>query len=1014
MRIALCGNRLHFTSHHAVKLLKLSVLCLVIVIVIFFILSYTTVPYSNIIYDSDDYNKPQKGEMGYDLQRSAESQRDFHAQGQMTDRFHGSQDQLDYIASHLSVFIQPITNELGRFFYNVKLTNTGEQVIEGCCWTIYFYSSKMLDCPRISENFGLLSSLDRKMMLKDDSPSNVVRAFEESVYRFHTHHSFVVSHVTGYTFKMQPKRDDFRPILPNATRIIRFSGFGWAVSRSEFIPNWYVANDLKPSLLPRVLRSTAGERLEFVGDFSDESSKVRFKEDKFTPIMPEQRYEKNVVRRKKRPQVSLIPTPVGVKVQGSYKIIVSNSWSILYKEGLKNEAYYLRDKLSLRTVPKLLPSTSLDNSSLHNVIVLNLASERTRMRILSTLSLRSDKQDTEYKYHVDGGYELMVEPNKVQVSGLSPGGTFHGLVSLLNILEPVVPGNDWEAHSCRVVDAPRFEHRGLMIDVARNFFSIESIMKVVEVMALYKMNVLHLHLSDDEGWRLEIPGLPELTKVGGRRGHDPTERTMVMSLLGSDPEKNPNTGSGFYSVEEFRKFLRFATERHVTVIPEFDMPSHSHAAIVSMKARHRLHQNTTKDFLLSDLQDTSVYATGQFYSSSAINPCLKSTYRFVFKVLHHLTRIYQGVAPLKYFHLGGDEVPRDAYQDSPACQRLQANLLKKGALVSGGSALKAYFIENVARLAMRLNLSLIGWDDAFLKDDGTFMTFNNIRTDQDVSNIHDINNNNVKNKTVGGKDAKSPKQDIVAQYYYNIWEQGLASKPYVMANRGMKVILSAATALYFDSPQEPDPEDWGLHWASRYTDTKRTFYFTPSHLYNSIDYSFDGQEINKTIICARHPCRDLERPENILGIEAAMWSELVRTPERMHSMLFPRLLAVAERAWHQAIWEGEKVDKLRKTRRKRNWEQFAIILGTRELKRLEDLGISYYLPRPGVISTVSGLHVNTMFPGMRIQVSKDSGRTWNDYEEGQTLGPGKVLFSTSSFDGKRRSAPVEVTVGKDQ
>lgn len=91
---------------------------------------------------------------------------------------------------------------------------------------------------------------------------------------------------------------------------------------------------------------------------------------------------------------------------------------------------------------------------------------------------------------------------------------------------------------------------------------------------------------------------------------------------------------------------------------------------------------------------------------------------------------------------------------------------------------------------MRLNLSLIGWDDAFLKDDGTFMTFNNIRTDQEVSNIHEVNNNNNmrnRNKTAGGKDTKDSKQDIVAQYYYNIWEQGLASKPYIMANRGMKV-----------------------------------------------------------------------------------------------------------------------------------------------------------------------------------------------------------------------------------
>ena len=159
------------------------------------------------------------------------------------------------------------------------------------------------------------------------------------------------------------------------------------------------------------------------------------------------------------------------------------------------------------------------------------------------------------------------------------------MLALLPIESYKERGKSIALPAVHIVDAPRFHYRGQHLDVARNFQSKESVEKLIDLMAFYKLNYLHLHLTDDEGWRIEIKQLPELTAVGGRRGHTLDEANWLQPSQGSGPDPKAAPGSGFYTQRDFIEILRYARERHIKVIPEIDLPGHARAAIKSMQSR---------------------------------------------------------------------------------------------------------------------------------------------------------------------------------------------------------------------------------------------------------------------------------------------------------------------------------------------------------------------------------------------------------------------------------------------
>ena len=245
--------------------------------------------------------------------------------------------------------------------------------------------------------------------------------------------------------------------------------------------------------------------------------------------------------------------------------------------------------------------------------------------------------------HLDDAYIITAtadgDTGLIDVAGQTPAGVFYGVQTLLCQMSDgrrVIAGE--------LIDAPRFSYRGLMLDVSRNFIAKDIILRTIDAMAAYKMNRLHLHLTDDQGWRLDVPGLPELTAVGARRGHhrgpDGSRRSTLLAYLGSGPspdDASRNGGAGFYSREDYRDILRHARQRHVIVVPEVDVPGHSLAAIESMQATQG-RENMT---LVDPENDMFEYLSINGYKNNLMNMCLKSSLSFVEYIISTLVDLHK-------------------------------------------------------------------------------------------------------------------------------------------------------------------------------------------------------------------------------------------------------------------------------------------------------------------------------------------------------------------------------------
>ena len=281
---------------------------------------------------------------------------------------------------------------------------------------------------------------------------------------------------------------------------------------------------------------------------------------------------------------------------------------------------------------RVVEMTSDSSQPMTSTIMLRVVDIRHRFHEFVNMSL-----------HLDDAYVVTAAPDGdtglIDVAGQTPAGVFYGVQTLLSQLS----GGARRVVSGELVDAPRFAYRGLMLDVARNFVAKNVVLRTIDAMAAYKMNRLHLHLTDDQGWRLDMPGLPELTSVGARRGHDAGpeggRRSMLPPYLGSGPspdDASRNGGTGFYSREDYRDILRRAQRRHVTVVPEVDIPGHATAAIVSMRAMQGRDNMT-----LVDEKDLFEYVSVNGYKNNVMNICLKSSLSFVEYVITALVDLHK-------------------------------------------------------------------------------------------------------------------------------------------------------------------------------------------------------------------------------------------------------------------------------------------------------------------------------------------------------------------------------------
>lgn len=544
-------------------------------------------------------------------------------------------------------------------------------------------------------------------------------------------------------------------------------------------------------------------------------------------------------------------------------------------------------------------------------------------------------------------YALKITADGVAIVGGDAAGAFYGLQTLAGL----VPASGAKIPLVTIAyDAPRYAYRGVQIDVARNFHSVAEILKVIDQAAAYKLNSLHLHLTDDEGWRLEIPGLPELTAVGSKRCHDLTELSCILPQLGSGPAANA-PGTGFLSTADFVQILVAAKAHYMNVIPEFDMPGHVRAAIKAMEVRATVAGDKT--YLLSDPEDKSAYLSTQYYSDNALNPCMDSTFAFVGKVMDEVTKMYSTAgATLRTWHVGGDEVGPGAWTASPACAALYAT----GGEVKTVDDVHGYFIRKVNALAKARGFGIRGWSDGLRKTVGGTKVFLNIATD------------------LAGNDAS------VNWWGTLFWWDNAA---YELANAGYKVILTSPDFLYLDHPYEADPKERGYYWATRFTDVRKLFSYISGNLPANSQLSLDRVGADYTSAFTVTPVIPLTHPENVVGMEGALFSETVRSDDNVDYMVFPRLLALAERAWHRAGWEpidGTTTDAaIDKPALEADWARFAGLLGHKELAKLDKAGVAYRIEVPGASIVGGKLIANVAMPGLTIQFLAADG-TWTKYD----------------------------------
>ncbi len=316
---------------------------------------------------------------------------------------------------------------------------------------------------------------------------------------------------------------------------------------------------------------------------------------------------------------------------------------------------------------------------------------------------------------IDGeeAYRITVNQRKVIISGRTSAGIFYGIQTLRKSL-PIISAGSAEPvvlPAAEISDAPRFSYRGMMLDCSRHFFTLDFVKRYIDLLALHNMNVFHWHLTDDQGWRIEIKKYPKLTEIGSKR-------TGTVMGHNSDVDDGQPYG-GFYTQQEAKEIVEYARQRHITVIPEIDMPGHMKAALAAYP----------------ELGCTGgPYEVGHTWGVYKDVLCLgnEQVYQFVNDIIDELVNIF----PAKYIHIGGDETPTVRWAECPKCQKVAAEHNLKL------NKLQAYFTNRVEKHINSKGREIIGWDeilDGDINQSATIMSWRGIEPGERGAKLgHDV------------------------------------------------------------------------------------------------------------------------------------------------------------------------------------------------------------------------------------------------------------------------------------
>lgn len=385
--------------------------------------------------------------------------------------------------------------------------------------------------------------------------------------------------------------------------------------------------------------------------------------------------------------------------------------------------------------------------------------------------------------HQPGGYNLRVTTAKISITANDAEGLFDGVQTLRQLLPPKnATTGRYGIAATTIADYPRYSYRGAMLDVARHFFGVDDVKRYIDHIAMLKMNVLHLHLSDDQGWRIEIKGWPRLTEVGGSRE------------VGGGP-------GGFYTQGQYSEIVRYAASRFITIVPEIDMPGHTNAALASYAK------------LNCDGQARALYY-GMSVGFSSLCVGEEVTWQFLTDVLGQLAALTPG----PWIHIGGDE--------------------------SDATSLAEYvnFINRATGIVADQGKTVIGWHD------------------------------------IGYGTALPP--GTIGQYWdYTTPRGGSYVLTQNILNTGGQLIMAPSNVAYMDQKYDLS-ERIGTKWAEAPLTIQEAYGWDPAAIFPSHD------------------------PTSILGVEAPLWTETIRTMADIEYMAFPRIVAIAEVGWTQQEARG--------------------------------------------------------------------------------------------------------------
>lgn len=360
----------------------------------------------------------------------------------------------------------------------------------------------------------------------------------------------------------------------------------------------------------------------------------------------------------------IIPQPQDVSLINGTPFILTPSTSIIYPEGndlLKQAGEFLASYIKEAT--GYAPKVVTDKSA-------------------KPISLSIDKSISNPE-----GYRLTVTPEGIELAGASEAGVFYGIQTLRKSIPAVAKGMNIELPAVTINDYPRFAYRGMHLDVSRHFFPVDSIKKYIDILALHNMNTFHWHLSDDQGWRIEIKKYPELTTIGSKR-----KETVIGHNTG---EYDGKPYEGFYTQDEIRDVIAYAQERFITIIPEIDLPGHQQAALAAYP----------------DLGCTGgpyEVWTQWGISDDVICAGNEKSMQFLEDVLAEVIDLF----PSEYIHVGGDECPKVRWKTCPKCQaRIKAEGIKGDKKHSAEEYLQSYVISRMEKFVESKGRHIIGWDE---------------------------------------------------------------------------------------------------------------------------------------------------------------------------------------------------------------------------------------------------------------------------------------------------------------